>query len=222
MAAVHQTNATRDATCEGAIPHAPLEVRRLTWPNILTGTRIALMPEVILVAKAGWRGWFVTLLGIALITDVLDGYLARRLNAKSEFGRKLDSVADYLALFAGLAGIALLWPDVMRREWIWFVAVMTSFFAAMAFSFFRLGRAPCYHTWASKFTVAGCALSLIPLLAGRTATPAHIVATLQVLVGVEEVVIVLLVPWHVGEMKSAWHAWRLRQSANVRYATPAA
>jgi phosphatidylglycerophosphate synthase len=217
-----QLKATRLTRGESGSARAQAPGRKLTWPNVLTGTRIALMPEVVLVAMAGWRGWFLALMGVALVTDVLDGYLARKLNAGSEFGRKLDSIADYLALFSGLAGIALLWPDVMRREWIWFAAVMTSFFAAMAFSFFRLGRAPCYHTWASKFTVAGCALSLIPLLAGWTATPAHVVATLQVLVGVEEVVIVSLVPWHVGEMKSVWHAWRLRQLSKIRCAVPAA
>jgi hypothetical protein len=52
---------------------------------------------------------------------------------------------------------------------------------------------------------------LIPLLAGWTATPAHVVATLQVLVGVEEIAIAILVPWHVGEMPTVFHAWRLRK-----------
>lgn len=170
------------------------------------------MPFVLASAFAGERGWFSGLLAAALATDVLDGYLARRLNAHSQFGRKLDSIADYSVLFVGLAGIAMLWPDVVRQEWPWFAAVMFSFFAAMIFCFVRLGRAPCYHTWLSKGTVAGCAVSLVPLLAGWTATPAHVVATLQVLVGVEEIAIAVLVPWHVGEMPTVWHAWQLRKA----------
>jgi phosphatidylglycerophosphate synthase len=186
-------------------------MRKSQWPNIVTASRIALMPGVLACAIAGERGWFAGLLGLALATDVVDGYLARRLNAYSPFGRKLDSIADYAVLFVGLAGIALLWPDVVQREWPWFAAVMGSFFAAMIFCFVRLGRAPCYHTWLSKGTVAGCALALIPLLAGWTATPAHVVATLQVLVGVEEIAIAILVPWHVGEMPTVFHAWRLRK-----------
>jgi phosphatidylglycerophosphate synthase len=187
-------------------------VRKSQWPNIITASRIALTPVVLASAIMGERSWFIGLLALALSTDVLDGYLARRLNAHSQLGRKLDSIADYSVLFVGLAGIALLWPDVVRREWPWFVAVMGSFFTAMVFSFVRLGRAPCYHTWLSKGTVAGCALALIPLLAGWTATPAHVVAVLQVLVGVEEIAIVLLVPEHVGEMPSVWHAWKLRKA----------
>ena len=170
------------------------------------------MPFVLWAAATGQRSWFAGILAFALFTDVLDGYLARRLNAYSPLGRKLDSIADYSVLFVGLAGITLLWPDVVRREWPWFAAVMGSFLVAMLYSFLRLGRAPCYHTWASKITVASCALSLIPLLAGWTATPAHIVAIFQVLVGVEEIVIVSLIPWHVGEMPSIWHAWQLRKA----------
>ena len=206
------TKQIRSTACGHSRVIASLLVRRSLWPNILTSTRIALMPLVAAVAFAGARQWFVALLGVALVTDVLDGYFARRFHSDSEFGRKLDSVADYVTLFTGLLGVWLLWPGVVRREWVWFVAVMGSFFAAMIFSFVRLGRAPCYHTWASKLTVAGCAISLVPMLAGWTATPAHIVAALQVLVGVEEIVIVLLVPWHVGVMPSMWHAWKLRRS----------
>jgi phosphatidylglycerophosphate synthase len=196
-----------------AARESKLEVMETSrWPNRVTASRIVLMPAVLAAAILGARAWFGGLLALALLTDVLDGYLARRLNAYSQFGRKLDSIADYTTLFVGLVGVTLLWPDVVRREWPWFAAVMGSFFIAMIFSFVRLGRAPCYHTWASKGTVAGCALCLIPLLQGWTAMPAHIVAGLQVLVGVEEIVIALMIPWHVGEMPSAWHAWRLRKS----------
>ena len=186
-------------------------MRRSHVPNIVTGIRIFLMPGVLAAAIAGEKAWFAGLFAVALVTDVLDGFLARKLNAFSQFGRKLDSIADYTALFVGLISVGLLWPDVVGREWPWFAAVMGSFFIAMIFSFVRLGRAPCYHTWLSKATVAGCVLALIPLLAGWTATPAHVVATLQVLVGVEEIAIALMIPWHVGEMPSAWHAWQLRK-----------
>ena len=66
------------------------------------------MPTALIAALAGSKPWFVVLLSVALATDVIDGFLARWLHAESEFGRKLDSAADYLALLGGLAGIALL------------------------------------------------------------------------------------------------------------------
>lgn len=184
---------------------------RKLWPNLLSGTRIALMPAVLTVAMAGSRTWFCVLVAASLLTDALDGFLARRFNAFSDFGRKLDSMADYLAMVTGLAGIALLWPDIVRRELPWIVAGLAAFFAVIVYGFIRLGRAPCYHTWATKIGVIGCALSLIPLLAEWSAVPFHAMIVLLIAAGIEEMVIAVLVPAHVGEMATAWHAWRMRR-----------
>lgn len=181
------------------------------WPNLLSGARIALMPAVLLAAIGGSRHWFLILVAASLATDALDGFLARRLNAFSDFGRKLDSAADYLTMITGLAGIALLWPGIVRRELPWIVAGLSAFFGVIVFGFVRLGHPPCYHTWAAKFGVAGCALSMIPLLAGWSAVPFHVMVILQILAAVEEVIISLLIPRHVGEMATVWHALRLRR-----------
>jgi phosphatidylglycerophosphate synthase len=57
---------------------------------------------------AGW--WF----GSIAITDLLDGFLARRLQAQSKLGRVLDPLADRLLMAAGLIGLLMLgrlpWP----------------------------------------------------------------------------------------------------------------
>lgn len=184
-------------------------------PNLVSAARIALMPAVLTAAMAGSRRWFVVLLGASLLTDALDGFLARKLNAFSDFGRKLDSVADYITLFIGLGGIALLWPDIVHRELPWIGAGLVAFFAAVVYGLVRLGRAPCYHTWAAKAGAVACALSLVPLLAEWTAVPFHVVIVLQVLSGAEEVAIAILVPWHVGEIRTVWHAWRLRRESTA-------
>ena len=185
-------------------------IDRTIWPNLLSATRIALVPAVLLVAIDESRPWFLTLLTVSLLTDALDGFLARRLNALSDLGRKLDSVADYLTMITGIAGIALLWPEIMHREVPWVAAGLVAFFAVVVYGFVRLGRAPCYHTWATKAFAVLCAFSLVPLLAGWTAVPFHVAISLQMLAGVEELAIVLLVPWHVGEVATVWHAWRMR------------
>lgn len=181
-------------------------------PNSLSALRILLAPASLVAALAGSRPWFAGLLAAALLTDAIDGYLARRLNAETDFGRKLDSAADYVTMLIGIAGIALLWPDIMRRELPWVIAALAAFFAVIVYGFVRLGRAPCYHTWASKAFAVACALSLVPLLAGWSAAPFHAAIALQVLAGVEEIAIALLIPQHRGEMPTLWHAWRLRQS----------
>lgn len=186
------------------------------WPNLVSGVRIALVPVVLGAALADSRMWFALLVAASLFTDALDGYLARRLNAFTNFGRKLDSIADYLTMLAGLAGIALLWPEIVKRELPWIAAGLAAFFGVILFGLVRLGRVPCYHTWLAKIGVAGCAVSLIPLLAGWSAVPFHAMIALQILAAAEELAIAMLVPAHVGEMPSVWHAWRLRRANRTR------
>lgn len=182
------------------------------WPNLLTGARIALAPAVLTAAMAESRPWFIALLAASLLTDALDGLLARWLDAHSEFGRKLDSAADYLTLVTGLAGIALLWPAIVHRELPWIAAGLAAFFGVVVYGFVRLGRAPCYHTWAAKLGAVGCALSLIPLLSGHSAAPFHAAIVVQVLAGLEEIAIMQLIPKHEGAMATVWHALRLRRA----------
>jgi phosphatidylglycerophosphate synthase len=188
-------------------------VNRKLWPNLLSATRIALMPAVLTAALAQSRPWFVTLLVISLGTDALDGFLARRLNAYSEFGRKLDSLADYVTMITGLAGIAILWPLIVQRELPWIIAGLGAFFAVVVYGFVRLGRAPCYHTWAAKIGAVACAFSLVPLLAGWAVLPFHLAISWQIFAGLEEMTIALLIPSHVGEMATVWHAWRTRRES---------
>jgi phosphatidylglycerophosphate synthase len=183
-------------------------------PNALSTLRIVLAPAALTAALAGSRPWFIGLLAAGLLTDAIDGFIARRLKAESDFGRKLDSAADYVTMLIGIAGIALLWPDIMRRELPWVLAALVAFFAVIVYGLVRLGRAPCYHTWASKVFAVACALSLVPLLAEWTAWPFHAAITLQILAGVEELLIVLLIPQHRGEVATVWHAWRLRRKAD--------
>ena len=79
--------------------------------------------------------------------------------------------------------------------------------------FVRLGRAPCYLTWASKAGAVVCPLTLIPLLSGGAAEPFHFAVVWLVLAGMEEIAIALLVPAHAGEMPTVWHAIRLRRGS---------
>lgn len=67
-------------------------------PNILTVFRVVLIPVFIVLYYVGdfnqpnFYAWLV--FAIACVTDLIDGYLARRLNMGTKFGAFLDPVAD--------------------------------------------------------------------------------------------------------------------------------
>jgi CDP-diacylglycerol--glycerol-3-phosphate 3-phosphatidyltransferase/cardiolipin synthase len=72
---------------------------------ILTWLRIALIPAFVFAfiwEQDAVRWWAASLFTIAAITDLLDGYLARRWSAQSALGAFLDPVADKLMISAAL------------------------------------------------------------------------------------------------------------------------
>ena len=77
----------------------------LNIPNILSLTRIAVVPVFVVVfyLPFAWANVATAaIFAIAAFTDWLDGYLARRLNQTSRFGAFLDPVADKLLVAVAL------------------------------------------------------------------------------------------------------------------------
>ena len=76
-------------------------------PNILTMTRFVLIPFIVyFILKDNYILAFV-FLTISGITDVLDGYIARKYNLISNFGKLVDPLADKATQVAILATLAL-------------------------------------------------------------------------------------------------------------------
>lgn len=66
----------------------------VNWANAATLLRIILtIPAVILFIRDQWM-WGLIILAVAVLTDWLDGFLARKLNVVSEFGKAFDPFAD--------------------------------------------------------------------------------------------------------------------------------
>lgn len=80
-----------------------------TLPNLLTLGRIAAIPVICLFIVIGWEWlqWLALLLYVAAaVSDWLDGFLARRMNLSSAWGKMLDPIADKLLVGALLITLA--------------------------------------------------------------------------------------------------------------------
>jgi len=89
----------------------------LNLPNLLTFGRVLIIPLVLLLLGRGTPRdcvWAALVYSGAAITDLLDGYLARRMNVVSLLGKFMDPLADKLLVMASLVYMV---PMGRIQEW---------------------------------------------------------------------------------------------------------
>lgn len=128
-------------------------LRLVTLPNALSMVRMAFLPPVLyLLHRRDPESdqWAVALLFVAGITDLLDGWLARRRGAVSPSGKVVDPLADKV-----LIGGLVIYLTLARDFPLWLlVAVVARDVALMAgaWLFFRRDRLVFAADWTGKWT----------------------------------------------------------------------
>ncbi len=128
-------------------------------PNLFTALRM--LCAMALFALSPTSGAFWALYLFCGVSDALDGFLARKLQASSLFGAAFDSVADLVFL------LVCLWIFVPRISWeIWMVVWLTAIFllrlAAFCIGLARWKAPLLCHTYSNK--LAGAGLFFFPLI----------------------------------------------------------
>ena len=161
-------------------------------PNLLSLLRLALVPLLIGLAYIGDATAFLGVLVVSLLSDVLDGYLARKLNQVSELGAKLDSWGDMLTYGSMILGLYWIWPLVFSAQGLYLLATMIFFIAPVAVALYKFGEDPSYHTWGAKAAAVLMAPAYYMLVLWGADEFFRMVILLHVLVACEEIAITLM------------------------------
>jgi cardiolipin synthase len=97
----------------------------LTFANQLTLLRMLLIPVFAILLVYGLVGGALAVFVIAAVTDMLDGYFARR-SGPTTLGAWLDPVADKLLLLTMFVVLTLPLPHIMHRIPLWLTVVVFS------------------------------------------------------------------------------------------------
>ncbi len=185
---------------------------RLNAPNALSAFRIACVPLLLWIAWRGNVGAFVAVFALGLVTDVLDGIVARRFGLATEFGARLDQWGDF-ALWLSLPLAAWwLWPEILLREWPYIATALVCMVAPTGLAFAKYREVPGYHTWSVKLGSVLMAVSIPLLLLFDVAWPFRLAALWQVVCAIDELGITLLFAECRHDVPSLAHAFRLRRS----------
>lgn len=133
----------------------------LTIPNALSFFRLFGSPLLLPLSQTANPLWVVTWFVLLGLSDALDGALARRWNQTSDYGSKLDAVADLVFYPCSAIVLAVLFPAYLSPNLSYISVTLTTLAGALLISRIRCGRIVMLHTHISRFS--GVLLFLVML-----------------------------------------------------------
>jgi phosphatidylglycerophosphate synthase len=170
------------------------------WRNIPNAISLArLLATPILLAAVLWRRpeLFKWLLLACLLSDILDGLIARVFRLRSHFGATLDSTADMLVMLIMIAGVC-----EFQRQFVtvhfWEISVAVAFFALeIIAALWRYGRISSYHTILNRIAAYAQGIFVTSLLFwGYQGWLFHTMIALTIAASSEEFLLLYVLPEH--------------------------
>ena len=124
--------------------------------NIVTSLRIVF--SLVMLFCPPFSVMFYILYTVSGISDMVDGTIARRTNNTSEFGARLDTIAD--AIFAIIVIIKIA-PILDNTLWRWIIAIAFIKLFNIVFGYIRYHKLISLHTSLNKIT--GAILYITPV-----------------------------------------------------------
>jgi len=181
-------------------------------PNLISSIRILLAPIMFYFAFQNMQSWFLATLLFSGATDVLDGYLARKLKQITKLGSHLDSWGDF-TVYSTMAICAwIIWPEIAQREILYFAMILFSFLLPVWVGLIKFGRLTGYHTWSVKLAVFLTFIGYVSLFSGFASWPFALASYLCVYAGIEEILITIVMKRERVDVCSIWAALRYERA----------
>ncbi|HDR68275.1 MAG TPA: CDP-alcohol phosphatidyltransferase family protein [Bacteroidaceae bacterium] len=181
-----------------------------TIPNMITSYRLVIDPVIFIFIILGKEKLFAIFLIINLLSDALDGFLARRLNQKTEIGAKLDSFADNFTYVLAFIGIIVFKMDDLRPHLISFIIFITILVSTVIVSLVKFRKFPSYHLYSTKaggYIEGGFFICLFTI--GFITPYYYFMVAWGILAAMECIVINLIIPEMRSDVKGLY--WVLKE-----------
>ena len=127
-------------------------------PNILTILRFIFIPIILYFIFTGNYVMGIVFFTISGITDVLDGFIARKFNLVSNFGKLMDPLADKLTQISVLA--CLVKVDIIPF-WILVIVILKELLMVVGASFLYGKDVVVYSKWYGKLATVLFYLAIV-------------------------------------------------------------
>lgn len=183
-------------------------------PSLLVALRCVIAPLLVWEALGGETGLvFVALYVVAVLSDIFDGVIARRLGISTATLRSADSWADRWLYVCVAIAAWFAHNEVIMAFRIPLLVVLGLQGLGWMVNLAKYGKPACYHTYSAKLWGISLLVAAIALFGWGYG---GIILWIAILLGcihtVEEIGMTLILPtWH-HDILSMVHALRLRQT----------
>jgi CDP-diacylglycerol--glycerol-3-phosphate 3-phosphatidyltransferase len=121
-----------------------------TIPNVITSYRLFMAPVILYFIISGQEKLFAIFLVINLLTDVIDGYIARKFKMETEIGARLDAFADYFTYILVFIGLFVFKLDELRPYLVSAIIFVSMLVLTVIVSIIKFRKFHSYHTVIEK------------------------------------------------------------------------
>ena len=180
-------------------------------PNLLSLFRIIAAPFLLLTGWFNMPTLFFILFVLMLLSDALDGIIARMWDQTSELGARLDSYGDILTYLTTPLAAWWLWPDIIKDELYYIIAAIIIYVLPAVFALLKFGKLASYHTWITKISAVLMSAGAVMLLGFESNLLFHMAIYFLVIEMVENIAITFILQEQKSNIYSIWHAWKERE-----------
>lgn len=129
--------------------------------NLITLYRIVTFPLLLVLVLTHRMDVFKWFLLASFFTDAIDGYLARKYNATSILGAKLDSIGDDLTVLAAIVALLVTHLAFIKEEVMIITILLALFIIQLTSALIRYKRISSFHTYLAKIAAVVTAVFLL-------------------------------------------------------------
>lgn len=186
--------------------------RKLNVPNVLSAYRILALPFIVWAIVAGDKQWYIILLSVNLITDILDGLIARTFKLETEFGARLDSLADIGTYIMAFAGMIVLENAFVTEYRYAFFTLLGMYALVQVIALIRFQRATSFHLFSSKIVGYVQGIFIFSYFVfGFAPWYFYLMLSLSYLAYLEGIIIVSVIPQLRSNVKGIYFMWKEHQ-----------
>jgi len=183
----------------------------MNTPKGLILFRFLLAPIILLLAYylgESSKMIILILMYLGLISDILDGIIARKQNTSTEKLRRLDSQTDMIFWLSIGFATWILYPELIKENSISINIILTMEVMVYVISIIKFKKETCTHAFLSKIWGITLLIAFTSLIGFNHAGIPFLIAIIMGIIShIDRILITLILPTWTHDIPSTYHAY---------------